>query len=140
MDWLKDTLAFETRGKGMYLITKAVQDLISEWKVQEGMCTLFVPHTSASLALSESYDPDARADVEQFFERIAPENQAWHKHTLEGGDDSPSHMRAVISHNSLTIPVDQRTLSLGTWQGIYFFEHRHAPMQRKVLVRCLKVI
>jgi secondary thiamine-phosphate synthase enzyme len=139
MDWLKDTLTFETRGKGMYLITRDVQQLLTEWKVQEGQITLFVPHTSASLALSESYDPDARADVEQFFERIAPENQTWHKHTLEGGDDSPSHMRAVISHNSLTIPVDQRKLSLGTWQGIYLFEHRHAPMQRKVLVRCLKV-
>jgi secondary thiamine-phosphate synthase enzyme len=139
MDWLKDTLAFETRGKGMYLITKEVQGLINEWKVQEGMCTLFVPHTSASLALSENYDPEARADVEQFFERIAPENQGWHKHILEGGDDSPSHMRAVISHNSLTIPIDQRKLSLGTWQGIYFFEHRQAPMHRKVLVRCLKV-
>jgi secondary thiamine-phosphate synthase enzyme len=139
MDWLKDTLTFETRGKGMYLITRDVQQLLTEWKVQEGQITLFVPHTSASLALSESYDPDARTDVEQFFERIAPENQTWHKHTLEGGDDSPSHMRAVISHNSLTIPVDQRKLSLGTWQGIYLFEHRHAPMQRKVLVRCLKV-
>ena len=139
MDWLKDTLTFETRGKGMYLITRDVQQLLTEWKVQEGQITLFVPHTSASLALSESYDPDARADVEQFFERIAPENQTWHKHTLEGGDDSPSHMRAVISHNSLTIPVDQRKLSLGTWQGIYLFEHRHAPMQRKVLIRCLKV-
>jgi secondary thiamine-phosphate synthase enzyme len=139
MDWLKDTLAFETRGKGMYLVTKEVQNLITEWKVQEGMCILFVPHTSASLALSENYDPDARADVEQFFERIAPENQVWHKHTLEGGDDSPSHMRAVISHNSLTIPIDQRKLSLGVWQGIYFFEHRQTPMQRKILVRCLKV-
>src|SRR5512133_599393 len=139
MDWLKDTLRFETRGTGMYLITRDVQQLLTEWKVKEGQITLFVPHTSASLALSESYDPDARADVEQFFERIAPENQTWHKHTLEGGDDSPSHMRAVISHNSLTIPVDQRKLSLGTWQGIYLFEHRHAPMQRKVLVRCLKV-
>jgi secondary thiamine-phosphate synthase enzyme len=139
MDWLKDTLAFETRGKGMYLITKEVQNLISEWKVQEGMCILFVPHTSASLALSENYDPDARADVEEFFERIAPENQVWHKHTMEGGDDSPSHIRTVISHTSLTIPIDQRKLSLGTWQGIYFFEHRQAPMQRKILVRCLKV-
>jgi secondary thiamine-phosphate synthase enzyme len=139
MDWLKDTLAFETRGKGMYLITREVQNLITTWKIQEGLCTLFVPHTSASLALSENYDPDARADVEQFFERIAPENQAWHKHTLEGGDDSPSHMRAVISHNSLSIPIDQRKLSLGSWQGIYFFEHRQAPMQRIVQVRCLKV-
>jgi secondary thiamine-phosphate synthase enzyme len=77
--------------------------------------------------------------VEQFFERIAPENQSWHKHTLEGGDDSPSHMRAVISHNSLTNPIDQRKLSLGTWQGVYLFEHRQSPMLRKVLVRCLKV-
>lgn len=139
MDWLKDTLVFETRGKGMYLITNDVQDLLTEWKVQEGQVTLFVPHTSASLALSESYDPDARMDVEQFFERIAPENQTWHRHTTEGSDDSPSHMRAVISHNSLSIPVDQRKLSLGVWQGIYLFEHRQAPMHRKVQVRCLKV-
>lgn len=139
MDWLKDTLVFETRGKGMYLITNDVQDLLAEWKVQEGQVTLFVPHTSASLALSESYDPDARMDVEQFFERIAPENQTWHRHTTEGSDDSPSHMRVVISHNSLNIPVDQRKLSLGVWQGIYLFEHRQAPMHRKVMVRCLKV-
>ncbi|NMB54618.1 MAG: YjbQ family protein [Leptolinea sp.] len=139
MDWLKDTLVFETRGKGMYLITNDVQGLLTEWKVQEGQVTLFVPHTSASLALSESYDPDARMDVEQFFERIAPENQTWYRHTTEGSDDSPSHMRAVISHNSLNIPVDQRKLSLGVWQGIYLFEHRHTPMHRKILVRCLKV-
>lgn len=139
MDWLKDTLAYQTRGKGMYLITQDVQQILTEWKVQEGQVTLFVPHTSCSLALSECYDPDARADVEQFFERIAPENQAWHKHTLEGGDDSPSHMRAVISHNSVTIPIDGRKLSLGLWQGIYLFEHRAQTMQRKVMVRCLKV-
>jgi secondary thiamine-phosphate synthase enzyme len=139
MDWLKDTLAYQTRGKGMYLITQDVQQILTEWKVQEGQVTLFVPHTSCSLALSECYDTDARADVEQFFERIAPENQAWHKHTLEGGDDSPSHMRAVISHNSVTIPVDGRKLSLGAWQGIYLFEHRAQAMQRKVMVRCMKV-
>jgi secondary thiamine-phosphate synthase enzyme len=139
MDWLKDTLAYQTRGKGMYLITQDVQQILTEWKVQEGQVTLFVPHTSCSLALSECYDPDARADVEQFFERIAPENQAWHKHTLEGGDDSPSHMRSVISHNSVTIPVDGRKLSLGTWQGIYLFEHRAQAMHRKVMVHCLKV-
>jgi secondary thiamine-phosphate synthase enzyme len=86
MDWLKDTLAYQTRGKGLYLITQDVQQILTEWKVQEGQVTLFVPHTSCSLALSECYDTDARADLEQFFERIAPENQPWHKHTLEGGN------------------------------------------------------
>lgn len=139
MDWLKDTLNIETRGKGLYLVTKMVHSLLDEWKVQEGMCILFIPHTSASLAFCENYDPDSRADVEQFLERIVPENQPWHKHTLEGGDDSPSHMRSVITHNSLTIPVDRHNLSLGTWQGIYLFEHRRAPMLRNILVRCLKV-
>lgn len=139
MDWLKESLFFETRGKGMYLITREVQELISEWQVQEGMCVLFVPHTSASLVLSENYDRDSRLDVEQFLERLVPENQAWHQHTLEGGDDSPSHMRTVITSSSLTIPIDQRKLSLGTWQGIFLFEHRIGPMQRKILARCLKV-
>jgi secondary thiamine-phosphate synthase enzyme len=139
MDWLKDTLVFETRGKGMYIKTREIQGLISEWKVQEGMCFLFVPHTSASLVLCENYDPDSRADVEQFLERLVPENQVWHKHILEGGDDSLSHMRTAITNSSMTIPVDQRKLSLGTWQGIFFFEHRLGPMQRKIQVRCLKI-
>ena len=133
-------IAIQTRGKGMYDFTSAVQSQIAEWGVEEGMCYLYVQHTSASLAVNESYDPSARLDMEEFMERIAPENQPWHQHTLEGSDDSPSHMRAILTNVSLTIPVDNGRLSLGTWQGIYLFEHRARGHNRKVLVRCLGVM
>ena len=140
MQWHKTTIAIQTRGKGMYDFTSAVQSQIAEWGVEEGMCYLFIQHTSASLAVNESYDPSARLDMEEFMERIAPENQPWHQHTLEGSDDSPSHMRAILTNVSLTIPVDNGRLSLGTWQGIYLFEHRARGHNRKVLVRCLNVM
>jgi secondary thiamine-phosphate synthase enzyme len=98
-----------------------------------------MPHTSASLVISESYDPSAKIDLEEFMERLVPENQAWFRHTLEGSDDSPSHMRAIITSTSLSIPVDHGKLSVGTWQGLYLFEHRSRSHHRKVLVRGLAV-
>ncbi len=140
MNWFKDTLEISTRGKGLYPFTESVEARIREWDVQEGMCYLYVQHTSASLVISESYDPSAKMDLEVFMEKLAPENQPWHRHTLEGADDSPSHMRAMLTQTSLTIPVDAGRLSLGTWQGIYLFEHRSRGHRRKVLIRCLSVI
>ena len=139
MEWLKETLAFQTHGKGMYPITDSVEATIRQWNIQEGMCFLFLPHASASLVISESYDPTSRMDVEGFYERIVPEKQDWYQHTLEGPDDSPSHIRSTLTHDSLTIPIDDRHLSLGTWQGIFLFEHRTRPHQRHLLVRCLKI-
>jgi len=139
MNWFKDTLEISTRGKGLYPFTESVEARIREWDVQEGMCYLYVQHTSASLVISESYDPSAKMDLEVFMEKLAPENQPWHRHTLEGADDSPSHMRAMLTQTSLTIPVDAGRLSLGTWQGIYLFEHRSRGHRRKVLIRCLAV-
>ncbi len=103
------------------------------------MCFLYIQHTSASLAINESYDPTARIDMQEYLERLAPEDQAWYRHTLEGPDDSSSHLRSLLLPVSLSIPVDGGELSLGTWQGIYLFEHRSAPQQRRVLIRCLKV-
>jgi secondary thiamine-phosphate synthase enzyme len=140
MNWFKDTLEIPTRGKGLYAFTDLVQDRIGQWGIQEGMCFLYMPHTSASLVVSENYDPTAREDLESFLERLVPENQGWYRHTLEGGDDSPSHMRAMLTHTSLSIPIDNSQLSLGTWQGIYLFEHRRAPHRRQVLLRALKAI
>jgi len=140
MNWFKDTLEISTRGKGLYPFTESVEARIREWDVQEGMCYLYVQHTSASLVISESYDPSAKMDLEVFMEKLAPENQPWHRHTLEGADDSPSHMRAMLTQTSLTIPVDAGRLSLGTWQGIYLFEHRSRGHRRKVLIRCLSVV
>jgi len=139
MQWYKDTLTLQTKGQGLYPFTLEITGLINKWEIQEGMCYLFIPHTSASLVISESYDPTARKDLESFMNRIAPEGQPWHDHTLEGADDSPSHMRAMLTDTSLTIPIDDGHLSLGRWQGVYIFEHRRRGERRQVLVRCLQI-
>jgi len=139
MEWLKETLEITTNGKGLYPFTPQVQSAMDDWDVQEGMVHLFIPHTSASLVISESYDPTARQDLEAFLEHLVPEGQSWFRHTLEGRDDSPSHMRSILTATSLSIPVDQGKLSLGTWQGVYVFEHRARPHRRNVLLRCMNV-
>jgi len=112
---------------------------LAQWGVQEGICYLFIQHTSASLVISENYDPTAKMDLETFMEKLVPEGQAWYRHTLEGEDDSTSHIRAMLTLTSLTIPIDEGQLSLGTWQGIYVFEHRARSQRRQVLLRCLAV-
>ena len=139
MKWNKATIEISTKGKGLYPFTNKVSDLIQDWEVGQGLCYLYMPHTSASLVVSESYDPTAKIDLEEFMERIVPENQPWFRHTFEGSDDSPSHIRAMLTHTSLSIPVDDDQLSLGTWQGLYLFEHRSSPRRRKVLIRCLEI-
>ncbi len=139
MKWYKDVLQVQTRGKGLFPFTDAINKQIHEWGIQEGMCFLYLQHTSASMVISESYDPSARIDLEAFMERLVPESQTWHRHTLEGSDDSPSHMRAMLTDTSLTIPIDDGHLNLGTWQGVYLFEHRARGHRRRVLLRCLSV-
>ena len=139
MNWYKETLMISTRGKGLYAFTNDVEARVHDWGVQEGMCYLYLPHTSASLVISENYDPTARRDLEAFMERLVPEDQSWHQHTLEGADDSPSHMRAMLTLTSLSIPIEDGRLCLGTWQGIYLFEHRSTGHRRRVLLRCLQV-
>lgn len=139
MNWYKDTLTIQTHGKGLYDFTQKVARRLADWGVQEGMCYLFLQHTSASLVMSENWDPTAKQDLEAFMERLVPEDQRWHRHTLEGPDDSPSHMRAMLTLPNLTIPIDDGQLSLGTWQGIYLFEHRARGHTRHVLIRCLSV-
>jgi secondary thiamine-phosphate synthase enzyme len=139
MEWLKDRIVVETRGKGLYPITKQISPIIRSWQIQEGICHLFLQHTSASLVINESYDPSARMDMETFMDHLVPEAEPWHRHTLEGKDDSPSHMRSILTSTSLSIPIDGGELSLGTWQGVYLFEHRVRSHRREVLVRCLKV-
>ncbi|MBE9523709.1 MAG: YjbQ family protein [Chloroflexi bacterium] len=139
MNWHKGTLNISTHSKGMYAFTDAVNSQIQAWEIQEGMCFLYIQHTSASLCISESYDPSAREDLETFMDRLVPERQIWHHHTLEGPDDSPSHMRAILTDTDLTIPIDSYKLNLGTWQGVYLFEHRTRPHLREVLIRCLQI-
>ena len=139
MNWHKTTLEISTHGKGLHDITDRVQAQLHEWSVQEGMCFLFLPHTSASLVVSENWDPTARADLETFMERLVPERDSWYTHDLEGPDDATSHIRSMLTDVSLTIPVDEGKLSLGTWQGIYIFEHRSHPHRRTVLIRALSI-
>ncbi|RMF41833.1 MAG: YjbQ family protein [Anaerolineae bacterium] len=137
MQWYKATIEIQTRGKGLYPITEVVSEHIHHWGLREGMCFLYVQHTSASLVISESYDPTARQDMEAFLERIAPEGQPWYHHTLEGADDSPSHLRAMLTSTSESIPIEDGRLALGTWQGIYLAEHRTRPHRRRILLRAL---
>ena len=139
MEWLKETLEARTNGKGMTEITALIENQLSAWGVREGMCFVYLPHASASLTISEAYDPTSRQDVEAYYERAVPEGQPWYRHTLEGSDDSPSHIRATLTQPSLSIPVDNGRLSMGTWQGIFLFEHRSRSHRRSIHLRCLKV-
>jgi secondary thiamine-phosphate synthase enzyme len=139
MNWRKTTLEISTHGKGLHDITEAVRAQLRTWNVSEGMCFLFLPHTSASLVMSENWDPTARADLETFMERLVPERDTWYRHVLEGPDDATSHIRGMLTDTSLTIPIDDGDLSVGTWQGIYLFEHRARPHRRRVLMRVLSV-
>jgi secondary thiamine-phosphate synthase enzyme len=135
--WYKNTVDVQTKGKGLYPCTSAIQQALRQSGIQEGMCFLFLQHTSASLLISESYDPSAKEDLEQFMERIAPERESWYRHTMEGADDSPSHIRAMLTSCSETIPIENGQLALGTWQGLYLFEHRRQPHRRTILLRCI---
>jgi secondary thiamine-phosphate synthase enzyme len=139
MEWLKEQLSIPTEGKGLYPFTDMVKQRISRWAIQEGMCFLFLQHTSASLLIGENDDPSAKMDITSYFERLVPEAQPWMKHTIEGDDDSSSHIRSALTCTDLSIPVDDGALALGTWQGIYLFEHRANKQHRQVLLRCLKV-
>ena len=117
MNWHKTTLEISTRGKGLHDITETVRAQLRDWNVREGMCFLFLPHTSASLVMSENWDPTARADLETFMERLVPERDAWYTHDLEGPDDATSHIRAMLTDTSLTIPVDDGKLVVGYLAG-----------------------
>lgn len=139
MKLFKVTLEIHTEGKGLYPFTERINEQVRGWGIREGICFLYLPHTSASLVISESYDPTARIDLETFMEKIAPENQSWYRHVLEGSDDAPSHIRAMLTDTSLNIPIDRGALNLGTWQGVYLFEHRRRRYRRQVLLRCLGV-
>jgi secondary thiamine-phosphate synthase enzyme len=139
MNWYKTTLEISTHGKGLYDITETVRAKLPDWNVREGMCFLFLPHTSVSLVMSENWDPTARADLETFMERLVPERDTWYTHDLEGPDDATSHIRSMLTDTSLTIPIDDGKLSLGSWQGIYVFEHRARPHRRSVLMRVLSM-
>ena len=130
------TAAFSvpTRGKGTSEITDEVARIVCESGVQTGTATVFIRHTSASVIIYENADPSARTDLHEFFERLVPEDSDYFVHTAEGPDDMPSHLRMVLTRTSETIPISDGRMALGTWQGIFVFEHRAAQHQREIVV------
>jgi secondary thiamine-phosphate synthase enzyme len=129
-------LSVATRGKGLVEITPQVKRWVAEQGIVTGLLTLYCRHTSASLLIQENADPDVQTDLANFFEEIAPEKRNYVHHT-EGPDDMPAHIRTALTHTSLSIPIISGKLPLGTWQGIYLFEHRRSPHQREVVLHLI---
>ncbi len=132
-----EELVVSTQGKGTYELTDEVAACVSRSQVQRGSVTVFVRHTSCSLILMENAEPGARRDLEEFFERLVPEDTPYFEHTAEGGDDSTSHIRSVLTRSSEVIPIADGRMQLGTWQGIFLFEHRRAPHRRQIALSVL---
>jgi secondary thiamine-phosphate synthase enzyme len=124
----------ETRGQGLYEITTAVQTEVRKAKLSEGLCTVFVRHTSASLVIQENADPSAKRDLERWIARLVPEGDPFYTHDTEGPDDMPAHIRAALTASSLSIPIVNEKLALGTWQGIYLWEHRRQGSLRELVL------
>jgi len=127
-------IEIRTRGKRLYPFTREVAEWVGSTGVETGLLTIFCQHTSASLLIQENADPDVTLDLADFFERLVPENDPHYRHTLEGPDDMPSHIRAAVTQTDLSIPVINRRMALGTWQGIYLFEHRSIPQRRSIVL------
>ncbi|MCB1855858.1 MAG: secondary thiamine-phosphate synthase enzyme YjbQ [Halieaceae bacterium] len=127
-------IGIPVNGQGLYPITDRVAPLLQEYAQPEGLCTLFIRHTSASLLIQENYDASARHDLENWLNRLVPENDPLYTHTLEGADDMPAHIKAALTATQLAIPFQDGRLLLGTWQGIYLWEHRHQRGTRTLAV------
>jgi secondary thiamine-phosphate synthase enzyme len=127
-------LEVRTNGKGTYEITEDIRERIEKCGLRDGTVTIFVQHTSCSLMIMENADPTARRDLEEFFNRLVPEDADYFTHGSEGSDDMPSHIRMVLTRTSETVPIANGKMQLGTWQGIFLFEHRRAPHRRKIWI------
>ena len=130
----RGSLLVETPGQGLVEVTGEVARRLAEQDAGDGLLTLFLRHTSASLVIQENADPDVQRDLEAFFKRLVPEDPKLYRHTTEGPDDMPAHVKAALTQSQLSIPVAGGRLLLGTWQGIYLFEHRHAPHRREIVL------
>lgn len=130
------TISVETQGKGLIDITRKASEWLAGQGIGTGLLTLFCRHTSASILIQENADPDVQKDLKNFFEDIAPESRNY-IHDTEGPDDMPAHIRTALTHTSLSIPVAKGALMLGTWQGIYLFEHRRAPHRREIVLHLI---
>lgn len=137
-DELITSLEIRTEGPGLYEFTEEARAFVRKVSVREGLLTVFVQHTSCSLVMQENADPDVRADLDAFFRRLVPDGDdptmSWLRHTAEGPDDMPAHIKAALTQTSIGIPVIDGDLALGTWQGVYLFEHRRAAHSRRVVL------
>jgi secondary thiamine-phosphate synthase enzyme len=131
---VQDTIRVLTKGRGFESLTDRVAGIVARSAIGNGVCNLFVQHTSASLLICENADPAVQRDLERFMQRIAPDGSPDYEHDAEGPDDMPAHIRSVLTASSLSVPVSKGELLMGTWQGIYLWEHRHAPHTRNIVV------
>lgn len=129
-----EIISIETRGQGLYEFTDQIRHLLNRSLVQEGLCSLLIQHTSASLTIQENADPSAQHDLESWLNRLVPEGDPLYTHVFEGRDDMPAHIKAALTATTLSIPVNAGRLMLGTWQGVYCWEHRHGHQVRSVAV------
>ena len=134
MSIAQDTITVRTSGQGLHEVTREIAAWVAGQGIETGLLTVFCQHTSASLTIQENADPDVRHDLETFFQRLVSEDPALYRHTSEGADDMPAHIRGVLTDVSLSVPVSRGRLGLGTWQGIYLFEHRHRTHARRLLL------
>ncbi len=131
---MQETLSIQTQGRSTIDITQELEELVSRSSIESGLCNLFIQHTSASLILCENADPDVRVDLENFMQQMVKDGDSLFRHTAEGPDDMPAHIRNVLTSSSLTIPIANGKCLLGTWQGVYLWEHRLNAHVRKIIV------
>ena len=132
--WFQDMLEIQDQGRGIYDVTERLGDLIGRSGIKIGLCHVFLHHTSASLIICENADPTVRTDLEAFMARVVPDGDPLFKHTAEGADDMPAHVRNVLTQTELTIPITAGQMTLGTWQGVYLWEHRSRPYTRRMTI------
>ncbi len=137
MKFYSESFTIGTGGRGTYEVSDPIERIARDSGVVRGLCTVFLHHTSASLILCENADPSVRTDLERYFARLVPDGDAVFRHTAEGPDDMPAHVRTILTQNSLTIPVARARCDLGTWQGVYLWEHRTSPHRRRITVSVL---
>lgn len=135
MNWYQKEISLRARPRGFHLVTEEVVNQLTELKkIKTGLMYILIKHTSASITLNENYDPDVRSDMEKYFSKTVKENEPWYDHNSEGSDDMPAHIKSTLIGNSLTIPITNGQLNLGTWQGIYLCEHRNHAGSRNLVI------
>ena len=136
MEQYIETISLATKGQGLYEITSKISELLSKQKIKKGLLTIFLQHTSCSLIIQENADPDVKKDLKKFFDQIAPESNNY-IHQSEGPDDMPAHIKSSLMQTHLSIPIENNQMVLGTWQGVYIFEHRNKSHNRKIKLHCI---